>query len=105
MNISEIPEKWVILKLSNNYYKVFATWSGGYLASDRWKINSGIKKVEQDDEFYYFIGFTGSCYKCLKTSYGIANSYSSNILNKILEQSKGKASLLSDNNDWTTIQL
>ena len=63
-NISEVPDRWVIFKLPNNYYKVFGTWAGGYLDGDRWKLNSGISKVEQDENFYYFIGFSGSCYKC-----------------------------------------
>lgn len=34
-NISETPERWVILKLPNNYYKVFGTWAGGYLDGNR----------------------------------------------------------------------
>ena len=34
-NISETPERWVILKIPNNYYKVFGTWAGGYLDGDQ----------------------------------------------------------------------
>ena len=40
-NISETPERWVILRLSDNFYKVFGTWAGGYLDGDKWKLNSG----------------------------------------------------------------
>lgn len=46
-NISETPDKWVILKLPNDYYKVFGTWAGGYLDGDRWKLNSGMVKFHK----------------------------------------------------------
>ena len=102
-NISENPERWVILKLPNNYYKVFGTWSGGYLDCDRWKLNSGIEKVEEDENFYYFTGFSGSCYKCDKKSYGINTSYGLDILNKLIEQGQGKIELMEDMDDWEIV--
>lgn len=102
-NISEVPDRWVIVKLPNNYYKVFGTWSGGYLDGDRWKLNSGIERVEQDDEFYYFIGFSGSCYKCHKKRYGTATSYGLGVLNKIIEQSIGQIELMENVDDWVNV--
>jgi len=99
-HISEAPENWVILKMPNNYYKVFGTWTGDYLGSDRWKLNSGIKKVEQDDEFYYFTGFSGSCYKCHKKGYGTASSFGLNVLNKIIEQGNSQIELMDDVDNW-----
>lgn len=102
-NISETPDKWVILKLPNDYYKVFGTWAGGYLDGDRWKLNSGIEKVEQDDDYYYFIGFSGSCYKCHKNSYGTATSYGQGVLNKILETSAGQIELMENFDNWENI--
>lgn len=99
-NISETPDKWVIIKLPNNYYKVFGTWAGGYLNGDRWKLNSGINKVEQDEDFYYFIGFSGSCYRCHKKGYGTATSYGSIVLNKILDNGNGQIELMEDTSDW-----
>ena len=104
-NITETPDKWVILKLPNNYYKVFGTWGGGYLDGDRWKLNSGVEKVEQDDYYYYFIGYSGSCYKCYKKGYGTTTSYGSNVLNRILEQGNGQLELMEDRDDWTNIIL
>ena len=101
--MNEIPEKWVILKLPNNYYKVFGTWAGGYLDGDRWKLNSGIKEIEQDENFYYFIGFSGSCYKCHKKSYGTATSYGFNVLNKMIKQGNGQIELMEDVDDWSNI--
>lgn len=100
-NISETPKRWVILKLPNNYYKVFGTWTGGYLNGDRWKLNSGIENFDQDNDFYYFIGLSGSCYKCNKKGYGTASSYGLGILNKIIEEGNGKIELMEDVNDWS----
>jgi len=106
MNISETPDEWVILKIDINqniYYKVFGTWYGEYLDGDRWKLNSGIDKIEEDDTYYYFIGFSGSCYKCHKKSYGVATTYSLNILNSILEKSNNQVTLLEDEKNWCVI--
>lgn len=102
-NISETPERWVILKLPDNVYKVFGTWTGGYLDGDRWKLNSGIERVEQDDDFYYFIGYSGSCYKCYKKAYGTATSYGSSILNSIIQQEHVKIELMEDRGDWENL--
>lgn len=102
-NITESPEKWVILKLPNNYYKVFGTWAGGYLDSDRWKLNSGIERVEQDDDYNYFIGFSGSCYRCHKKQYGTATSYGLGVLNEMLIAGDGQIELMEYVSDWTDI--
>jgi hypothetical protein len=48
-------------------------------------MNSGIKSVESDDDYYYFIGHSGSCYKCHKKGYGIAGSYGECVLNDMIE--------------------
>lgn len=105
-NITETPERWTILKITNSegiFYKVFATWAGGYLNGDRWKINSGISEVKQDEDYYYLIGYSGSCYKCHKKGYGIATSYSRGVLAKILEQGRDNISVLEEEEDWGTI--
>jgi len=102
-NVSESPDRWVIVKLPNNYYKVFGTWTGGYLDGDRWKLNSGISKVEQDENFYYFIGFSGSCYKCHKKGYGTATSWGLSVLNKIIEQGNGQIELMENVEDWGNV--
>lgn len=86
-NITEIPSAWVILKINTKgleYYKVFASWNGGYLDGDRWKMNSGITNIEEDSNNYYIYGETGSCYKCNKTSYKVSSSYNEGILESIL---------------------
>jgi hypothetical protein len=106
-NISETPDKWVVVKIYNNtdtpLYKIFATWSGGYLNGDRWKMNSGIKSMESDDDYYYFIGHSGSCYKCHKKGYGTASSYGECVLNDMIENAykvNVTVDLLSKDSEW-----
>lgn len=68
------PDKWVILKIktpNDILYKVMGGWYGGYLGSDTWRINSGITKVELEDNMYKFYGSSGSIYLCRKDSYGM----------------------------------
>ena len=84
--------------------EIFASWSGGYLDSDRWKLNSGVKGVEQDEDYYYFIGYSGSVYKCYKKGYGITSGYGYAVLNDIIKKSQGKAELMIDREDWKTIE-
>ena len=94
-NITETPDKWVVLKLDSELetiYKVFGSWAGGYMDGDRWKMNSGIKYAEEDDNHYYFVGYSGSCYKCHKKGYGIMTSFSSSVLDNIIDRA-GKANI------------
>ena len=96
---SETPDKWVVLKIQQTgtaaLYKIFGSWAGGYLGGDRWKMNSGIVSVEEDDEYYYFIGYSGSCYKCHKKSYGVMTSYSQGILDNVIEKASDIAASVS----------
>ena len=113
-NITEKPDKWVIIKISYNvpingklkkttYYKVFASWYNDDKHNCGWLVNSGIAKIEQDVNYYYFTGFSGSCYKCHKQQYGVANSYNKHILNRILEQADNRITLMKNKDDWSKI--
>lgn len=66
------PDKWLLIKIGGTdpHYRVFGAWSGGYLGSDEWRMNSGIVRVEEDDKHYYFYGHSGSQYRCTKGMYG-----------------------------------
>lgn len=101
--ITETPEKWVVLKIPNGHYKVFASWCGDYLNGDSWKINSGIKEIDEDENYYYFIGFSGSCYKCDKKKYGVATYYTSNVLGNIIENANGLIELLNSIDDFVKV--
>lgn len=106
-NISETPTKWVVVKIENDgdtFYKVFASWLGNYLNGDSWRLNSGIVSVEEDEENYYFIGYSGSCYKCNKKAYGTASAYSQSILEDFIKRSNGILTLMEDQ-DWSKLEL
>jgi hypothetical protein len=81
------PDKWVVVKIGEGedmIYKVFASWYGGYLDGDSWKMNSGITKIEETEKSFLFHGSSGSIYECNKNSYGV-NSYTGGVLNNIIE--------------------
>lgn len=81
------PDRWVVVKITAPnvlLYKVFACWYGGYAGSDSWKMNSGITKVTEKDNQYFFEGHSGSVYGCFKDSYG-TNMYGGSVLNTFIE--------------------
>lgn len=63
------PDVWVAIKIKRSkpaLYKILAGWSGGYLDGQSWRINSGIERITEDEDYFYFHGSTGSIYKCSK---------------------------------------
>lgn len=105
----ETPDKWVVVKIIDDgdiLYKVFASWYGGYLGSDSWRINSGITKVNMyEDDYIDFIGYSGSCYRCVIGHYG-TSTYSQGVLNNILkmaEKAKVIIEVLPENTDWSNL--
>ena len=72
MNGQYNPDKWLLFKVGGTdpHYRVFGSWSGGYLGSDEWRMNSGVVRVEEDETHYHFYGSTGSRYTCNKEMYG-----------------------------------
>lgn len=71
------PDSWVVLRMTHKdqiIYKVLGGWSSGYVQGSSWRLNSGIERVEQDGEYYRFIGSSGSIYKCHKDNYGLRMS-------------------------------
>ena len=95
------PDNWVVLKV-DNFYKVLAGWSGGYAQSDSWRINSGISKVVEKDEYLEFIGESGSVYVCNKNSYGLRmnNAY---IYNALKEKYEDRVQMLDENTNWLAL--
>lgn len=85
----EKPDKWVVVKIhvQEPFFKVFASWYGGYADGDRWRINSGIKSVTEEGDYYLFHGHSGSIYKCHKESYG-TNNYSAAVLQNMIDNAK-----------------
>jgi hypothetical protein len=88
-NSMTIPDKWVVIRIiqpdGQSVDKVFASWYGGYLDNDYWRLNSGIDRTEEDQDYYYFYGYSGSCYKCRKGNEGIAGLHNKGIFNTIID--------------------
>lgn len=83
------PDRWQVVRLTHGsdvHYRVFGVWYGGYAGSDCWKLNSGIVKATLKDDFYHFVGSSGSIYTCHKNTYG-TSSYGFSVLSKLIEQS------------------
>lgn len=83
------PDRWVVLRISDDkqsVYKILAGWSGSYLHGQSWKLNSGITEVTDDVDYLLFFGYSGSVYRCHKKCYG-RNMIMSNILDGFRSQS------------------
>jgi dihydrodipicolinate synthase/N-acetylneuraminate lyase len=83
----ETPDRWIVVTLRDptteqTIDKVLAGWYGGYLNGDSWKLNSGISKVEETENYFLFHGYSKSVYKCYKNRYG-TTGLTSSILNTI----------------------
>lgn len=107
----ETPDKWLVLKIINNntqeiLYKVFATWYDGYSGNNSWRINSGIKEINiHENDYIDFIGYSGSCYRCIIGCYG-TNLYSQGVLNNIIEQGKKVNHIIEvipENTEWNKL--
>lgn len=86
--MSYFPDRWLVVKINSEqpHYRVFASWGGGYLDGDTWKLNSGITKVTLIDGVYHFEGSSGSVYECRENSYG-ATGYGHGVLSSIISRS------------------
>ena len=100
------PDNWAIVKIKTGaspLYKVLAGWSGGYLNGDSWRMNSGITRVEEDNDSFYFYGTSGSVYECRKSAYGLrANNFY--IWEKIRTYSDD-VELMDENTDWRSLDF
>lgn len=100
----ETPDSWIVLKITKGtdkpIYKVFASWRGGYTDSDYWQMNSGIVKVEEDENYFSFYGHSGSCYQCHKKGYGTI-PYSQGVLNQMIKN-VGKVGAVMEEMDMDT---
>jgi len=85
------PHLWMVIKLNEGnpnakvYYRVLGSWRGGYLDGDSWRLNSGITKAVEDDEFIQFHGASGSIYECRKGAYG-SSPYATGVLSQLMEK-------------------
>ena len=99
-----IPDNWVILKIKgpDPHYKVLAGWSGSYLNGTSWRWNSGIIRVETEEDHYRFYGTSGSCYKCYKNSYSLRMN-NMHIWYQLSEKFGADIELMDETTDWVTV--
>lgn len=95
------PDTWVIIHLKGDqpHYRVLAGWSGGYLTGDSWRMNSGITKCIEEDDYWLFIGSSGSTYACHKDMYGLRMS-TAGTWNQLKETYGDKVELMEDSWHW-----
>lgn len=95
------PDKWVLVEIDSPAHgkitKVMASWYGGYLGSDSWKMSSGVNKITQTSEGYEFINDSGSVYFCHKDAYGMSG-YTGSVYS-------GFAKQIAELNDGSTIRI
>jgi len=74
------PDRWVLLEIEPyKLYKVLAGWNGGYLSADEWRINSGIKSLTDEGQYFTATGHSGSEYRLYKDAEGF-NKISADVL-------------------------
>jgi len=91
------PDLWVIVELKFNdssevTRKVLASWYGGYLGSDRWKLSSGITEIVEKDTHYEIHNHSGSIYNCYKGSEGMSG-YASSVFASFVKDLEGKGTI------------
>ena len=94
--MNNIPDNWVVVKVDEDFYKVLAGWSGGYLDGDCWRLNSGISEVKDDGDYWLFIGESGSVYQCHKKGYGVRM----NIAGQVKQLKELGYELMDEETDW-----
>lgn len=89
------PDKWEIVSIASKegfeppIFKVMASWYGGYLGSDSWKLSSGIEKIEDKGSYYAILNSSGSTYNCYKKGQG-ASSYTLSVFANFVERARDK---------------
>jgi len=101
------PDNWVVLKFdvegSPVIYKVLCGWSGGYLDSDVWQMNSGITVVFDREDKIDFYGSSGSCYTCYKNSYGLRMN-NAGMYNRLKAEFGDGVEMLAEDTDWSSMK-
>ena len=101
------PDGWVLIKITGDepHYRIFGSWRGSYTEGESWRMNSGVIKVREDDDFYYFKGYSGSEYKCRKDGYGNLGLYSETVVSDYEKNSADMLKIIKNmpdimNMDW-----
>lgn len=98
------PDNWVVIFMDGPepHYRILAGWSGGYTTGDSWQMNSGIVKVEEDEEnenYYLFHGNSGSIYRCHKEAYCLRMN-NAHIWKKLQKLHGDKVQMMDEKTNW-----
>lgn len=86
------PDLWKIVKLTpvdntnKTYFRIFATWAGGFARGDSWKLSSGITEIEYQEPCWIVKNHSGSVYHLHKNGEGFTG-YSSSVLDQYTKDS------------------
>lgn len=83
------PDKWAIVHITSKEHppidKVVGSWYGNFGSGDSWRMNSGIEKVIETEDFYEVEGYSGSVYHCRKGCQGMS-AYTEMVMNNMATQ-------------------
>lgn len=80
------PDKWHFVD-TGICVKVFATWLGGYVHGDEWRLNSGCTKIIEESDCYVVYGHSGSVYELAK-GYEGTSAWSSSVLHEFIRKNE-----------------
>lgn len=97
-------DNWVVIFFNGDdpHYRVLVGTSGGYLDGDSWRMNSGIVRVEDADDFLLFYGSSGSRYRCHKRAYCLRKN-NGGIWAELQELHGDKVKLMPEDTDWVNM--
>lgn len=76
------PDSWIPVRIDSvkygTFYKILASWYGGFAGSDWWKLSSGVESVTIIDDALVMPQVSGSLYICSGPCH--ASSLISNVL-------------------------
>lgn len=83
------PDKWVIMRITSSdnppINKAVGSWYGNFTGGNSWRMNSGIQKITEDEDFYLVHGYSGSIYRCRKGCQGMS-AYTEMVMNNMATQ-------------------
>lgn len=105
------PDYWKVLKITSTegvvLYKVFASWVGGYIHGDSWKMNSGITEVKSEGDYLLFKGYSGSVYRVVNKDQAYRSTmYTQSVLSSMSKRAHligAKIEELPFETDWSTL--
>ena len=96
------PDRWELLKVESaqhgTIYKILASWYGGFVGSNSWKISSGIERVIEHDDHFELPQSSGStyiCYKGARGTSGLSYDVFTSMSSKLATSGSGSMTLLS----------